>query len=183
MIECSVCVCVTHILRCENKHTLLRRSRKRHKAQRFRKCYAPLVQRFRYILDIYIRYTVLEVSNKADRKAIDGTDFLADGVDIEERLHRTSQKEKQKMHVTAVPIPRTQLGCFRNTPLSSGYERRNRASPQTLACVGCSPVPSPALMMGLRMKRATFCTAPFSGCRRTTMSLYLHMPVYQALSY
>jgi hypothetical protein len=50
---------------------------------------------------------VLEVSNKADRKAIDRTDFLADGVDIEERLHHTSQKEKQKMHVTALPNPRT----------------------------------------------------------------------------
>ena len=68
---------------------------------------------------------MLEVSNKADRKAIDRTDFLADGVDIEERLHHTSQKKK--MHVTAPPNPRTRLGCFRNTPISSGYERRNRA--------------------------------------------------------
>jgi hypothetical protein len=80
-----------------------------------RKCCASLVQRFRYILDVYIRYTVLEVSNKADRKAIDRTDFLADGVDIEERLHHTSQKKK--MQVTAPPNPRTRLGCFRNTTL------------------------------------------------------------------
>ena len=61
------------------------------------------MQRFRYILDVYIRYTVLEVSNKADRKAIDRTDFLADGVDIEERLHHTSQKKKNACHSTTQP--------------------------------------------------------------------------------